>query len=247
MPKIVVRKSYRCQPGRRREMLTALQGIDAAAARAGYPRGRYLMVETRSPGDPDLEVEFTFESYVEMDQLERRMREHVARYLRDGGATGQELLLESSATRYLLLVEDSRPAGGAAAVGTTTAPRTAAPGPAAPTATRGAPSTPLETPVAPATPARAAAPPPEPSFDDDDDESFEDLRAEDLPEPEVPPAPELPRGVSAEQFQQGQLARARAALAGAEKAVNMPPRGGGGASQPAQTGQAPKRPPRTQE
>ncbi|HXI15796.1 MAG TPA: hypothetical protein VNM48_05445, partial [Chloroflexota bacterium] len=88
MPRIVVRKSYRCQPGRRREMLAALQGIDAAAAQAGYPRGRYLMVETRSPGDPDLEVEFTFESYAEMDQLERRMREQVARYLRDGGATG---------------------------------------------------------------------------------------------------------------------------------------------------------------
>jgi len=232
-------------------MLAALQGIDAAAAQAGYPRGRYLMVETRSPGDPDLEVEFTFESYAEMDQLERRMREHVARYLRDGGATGQELLLESSATRYLLVVEDSRPAGGAI-VGAVMAPRAASQGPAVPATTRGFPSTASsssarEASVMQARPARAAAPTAEPSFDDDDDESFEDLRAGDLPEPEVPPPPEMPRGVSAEQFQQDQLARARAALAGAEKAVNMPPRGVGGAGQPTQTGQAPKRPPRNQE
>ena len=79
MPKIVVRKSYRCQPGRRREVLTALQKMDAAVAEAGYPRGRYVLVETRAPGEPDLEVEFTFESYAEMERLDRAMRERRAR------------------------------------------------------------------------------------------------------------------------------------------------------------------------
>ena len=42
VPKIVVRKSYRCQPGKRREVLAALQKMDAAGAEAGYPRGRYV-------------------------------------------------------------------------------------------------------------------------------------------------------------------------------------------------------------
>ena len=105
MPRIVVRKSYRCLPGKRREVLTALQKMDAAVAGAGYPRGRYVLAETRSPGEPDLEVEFTFESYAEMERLERVMRERVVRYLRDGGVTGQEYLLEPSATKHLLLVE----------------------------------------------------------------------------------------------------------------------------------------------
>src|SRR5688572_31680016 len=112
MPRIVVRKSYRCQPGKRRDVLTALQKMDAAGAESGYPRGRYVLVETRAPGEPDLEVEFTFESYGEMERLERAMRERVARYLRDGGATGQEYLLEPSATKHLLLVELA--AGGSA-------------------------------------------------------------------------------------------------------------------------------------
>src|SRR5688500_5534967 len=105
MPKIVVRKSYRCQPGKRREVLAALQKMDAAGAESGYPRGRYVLVETRAPGEPDLEVEFTFESYADLERLERQMRERLARYLREGGASGQELLLEPSATKHLLLVD----------------------------------------------------------------------------------------------------------------------------------------------
>ena len=117
MPRIVVRKSYRCQPGKRRELLAALQRVDAAAAEAGWPRGRYLFVETKSPGEPDVEVEFTFESYSEMEQLERRLREHLGRASRDPaaaiGSAGQEFLLEPSSTRYLLLLED---AAGAATV-----------------------------------------------------------------------------------------------------------------------------------
>ena len=106
-----MRKSYRCQPGKRREVLAALQKMDAAGAEAGYPRGRYVYVETRAPGEPDLEVEFTFESYAELERLERAMRERLARYIREGGATGQELLLEPSATKHLLLVETSAPSG----------------------------------------------------------------------------------------------------------------------------------------
>src|SRR5919106_1938203 len=120
MPRIVVRKSYRCQPGKRRDVLAALQKIDAAAAAAGYPRGRYVFVETRAPGEPDLEVEFVFESYAEMERLERAMRERVVRYLREGGATGQEYVLEPSATKHLLLVEAPVSAAGAAAAGAST-------------------------------------------------------------------------------------------------------------------------------
>src|SRR5688572_33345435 len=116
MPRIVVRKSYRCQPGKRRDVLTALQKMDAAVAEAGYPRGRYVLAETRAPGEPDLEVEFTFESYAELERLERAMRERLARYIRDGGATGQELLLEPSATKHLLLVETPAPGGSGVAV-----------------------------------------------------------------------------------------------------------------------------------
>src|SRR5262245_55406194 len=118
MPKVVVRKAYRCRPGKRRDVLAALQRVDEAGAASGWPRGRYVFVETRAPGEPDLEVEFTFESYAEMERLERRLREHLARTARDhAGPAGQEqlldLLLEPSATRYLILLDsavaESRP------------------------------------------------------------------------------------------------------------------------------------------
>ena len=197
MPRIVVRKSYRCQPGKRRDLLAALQKIDAAAAEAGYPRGRYLFVETRAPGEPDLEVEFVFESYAEMERLERAMRERVVRYLREGGAAGQELLLEPSATKHLLLIE--------ATVARTPASQT----PAAQTQTRAAA-------------AKQAAPqaPPDLTFDEDeDDEEFEAP-----PEPEVPPPPEIPPGMTPDQARRAQLDRARAALQGAERAVGQTPR-----------------------
>jgi hypothetical protein len=118
MPRVVVRKAYCCRPGKRREVLAALQRVDEAGAASGWPRGRYVFVETRAPGEPDLEVEFTFESYAEMERLERRLREHLARTARDhAGPAGQEqlldLLLEPSATRYLILLDsavaESRP------------------------------------------------------------------------------------------------------------------------------------------
>ncbi len=159
MPKIVVRKSYRCLPGRRRDLLAALQRVDAAAAEAGWPRGRYLLVETKAAGEPDLEVEFTFESYAEMEQLERRLREHLARLAREGrdggiSSAGQEFLLEPSATRYLLLL-DEPPAAGA--IHTRRATYTAQAPPPAERPLRGAPATPV-----PPQPARGApaTPPP---------------------------------------------------------------------------------------
>jgi hypothetical protein len=149
MPRIIVRKGYRCLPGKRREVLAALQRVDEAAAGAGWPRGRYLFVETRAPGEPDLEVEFAFESYAEMERLERRLREHLARAAREVALAGQEHLLEPSATRHLLLLDEpgarSAPASPPAAV-------------ASPTA---APPAPVAAP--PPAPVERGAPPPPPS------------------------------------------------------------------------------------
>ena len=127
MPRIIVRKGYRCLPGKRREVLAALQRVDEAAAGAGWPRGRYLFVETRAPGEPDLEVEFAFESYAEMERLERRLREHLARAAREVALAGQEHLLEPSATRHLLLLDEpgarSAPVSPPAAVASRPPPR----------------------------------------------------------------------------------------------------------------------------
>jgi hypothetical protein len=128
MPRIIVRKGYRCLPGKRREVLAALQRVDDAAAGAGWPRGRYLFVETRAPGEPDLEVEFAFESYAEMERLERRLREHLARAAREVALAGQEHLLEPSATRHLLLLDE--PAARAAPASPPATAPAAAPPPA---------------------------------------------------------------------------------------------------------------------
>lgn len=242
MPKVVVRKGYRCQPGKRREVLTALQRIDAAAAEVGYPRGRYLLVETRAPGEPDLEVEFTFESYAEMEQLERRMREHVARYMRDGGSTGQEFLIEPSATRHLLSLDDGvattstapaaasttqqsrRPTGTSSPAQSTPPTRAGAPGPAGAAGTAAVPASRAAQPQGQRSIARTDEPP---AWMDDDEEDFDES---DLPEPDVPPPPEIPPEMSTDQFRSRQIAAARAALANAERTVNLQPRGGQGGS-----------------
>jgi hypothetical protein len=158
MPRVVVRKAYRCRPGKRRDVLAALQRVDEAGAASGWPRGRYVFVETRAPGEPDLEVEFTFESYAEMERLERRLREHLARTAREvGGPAGQEqlldLLLEPSATRYLLLLDSAvaepRPAQAPG-------PRTEAPRPRVPVPEPG-PVEPAPREVAPPEPAQTVA------------------------------------------------------------------------------------------
>jgi hypothetical protein len=211
MPRVVVRKSYRCQPGKRREVLAALQKMDAAGAEAGYPRGRYVYVETRAPGEPDLEVEFTFESYADLERLERAMRERLARYLREGGATGQEHLLEPSATKHLLLLETTPGSGGGAASAARSergfggaAP--AGPGEARQESARGSGG---------AQRPPATAEPLDLTIDGDKD----DPDLEEPPEPDVPPPPEIPAGMTRDQFQQDQLRRARAALQDAEKTV----------------------------
>ncbi len=273
MPKVVVRKSYRCQPGKRREVLAALQGLDVAAAEVGYPRGRYLFVETRNPGDPDLEVEFAFESYAEMDQLEQRMRQHVARAIRDGAPTGQDLQLEPSATRYLLLLDDGTAGNATRAQGSTgesgmtgaaaasaTAGRTPAarpqPGLTAGRdggqAGRDAGSSPARPPGAP--PAAAQTPPPrgsgparaprdEPPPFEEEEEPDELFRGEDVPEPDVPPPPDVPEGMTEAQFRAAQLARARSALTNAEQVTGMGGRPGGLAGL---SSQGPRRPARQQ-
>ncbi len=118
MPQIVVRKGYRCLPG---SDVSCSPPCSAWTPRHGgrlAPR-TLPFVETRAPGEPDLEVEFTFDSYGEMEQIERRLREHLGRVARDVGSAGQELLLEPSATRYLLLLDEpaARPAADPARPG----------------------------------------------------------------------------------------------------------------------------------
>ena len=210
MPRVVVRKSYRCQPGKRRELLAALQRMDAAAAEAGWPRGRYLLVETRAPGEPDVEVEFTFASYTEMEQLERRLRERLgraSRETREAVSGGQEYLLEPSATRFLLLVDDATPAGSSAAG-----------------ARRQAASPPPRPPEPGRAPAQPASPGRQPPATPMEPEMGPDLQAFDEPDDSPPPPPPPPLSPAEQRARQArQLADARAALANAERAVNLPP------------------------
>lgn len=233
MPKVVVRKGYRCLPGKRRELLAALQRVDAVAAEAGWPRGRYLFVETKAPGEPDLEVEFTFESYTEMEQRERRLREYLGRVTREAGSggpaggvgsAGQEYLLEPSAKRYLLLLDEASMAAPAAQPQPT--PPQRAPVPArSPEQTRASPPPLSGRPDAATSAARQeggaigrtspgpAAPPAltePPELAGLPDEPMEPTEAS-LIEPSLTPV----------QRQAKQLAQARAALANAEQVVNL--------------------------
>ena len=226
-----MRKSYRCQPGKRRDVVTALQKMEAAGAESGYPRGRYVLVETRAPGEPDLEVEFTFESYGEMERLERAMRERVSRYLRDGGATGQEYLLEPSATKHLLLVEvpPGGPAGRAnnehsrsesAGVRERSGQGAASEAPGISARGSGGAQRPPGGGGAARSTAELQPEPPDLTFDEDEE-------LEEPPEPDIPPPPEIPDGMTREQFQQEQLKKARNALQSAEKTAGttrQPPR-----------------------
>lgn len=204
MPRVVVRKGYRCLPGKRRELLAALQRVDAIAAEAGWPRGRYLLVETKAPGEPDLEVEFSFESYAEMERLERRLREHLARSPREAqaiGTAGQEFLLEPSATRYLLLAEEAAPAARASAA----AGRQEEGADGALTTSEGKGER-----AAP----RAAGQSPPPTMPAVFERPPEPLEPESQPpEPALSPA----------EAQRRQLARARAALDHAERAAKVSP------------------------
>lgn len=227
MPRVVVRKGYRCLPGKRRELLAALQRVDAIAAEAGWPRGRYLLVETKAPGEPDLEVEFSFESYAEMERLERRLREYLSRSPRDAqaiGSAGQEFLLEPSSTRYLLLIEESGPVVRAAPA----ARRQQEAAGGERTGDQGTGERPAPRPHARPAPSPAVPEPPgEPaSFEaTDKPASFEATDKPAEPEPALPPA----------EAQRRQLARARAALAHAERVVNLSPERRAGSRQPPAT------------
>jgi hypothetical protein len=166
-----------------------------------------------------------------MERLERTMREHVVRLLREGAAAGQEHLLEPSATKHLLLIEVSAPL------------KMAPPPPGTPAApvVRAAPIA-----AAPAAPAVGATPPD--LTLDEDDEDDEDAEFEEPPEPEIPPPPAPPPGMTDEQFRRSQLDRARAALQGAERAVGAGKSHGGedvaeGGTRAA--GQTPRRSPKS--
>lgn len=115
MATIVLRLGYACAPRRRGEVVAALRVIDAIGAPAGWPAGRYLLVDTRGASEPDLEVEYTFTSLADMEQREARLREQLRASARDGGpdTTGWQSGLIAPGTRRLLtLVDDpgaSRP------------------------------------------------------------------------------------------------------------------------------------------
>jgi outer membrane biosynthesis protein TonB len=203
MPRIVVRKGYRCKPGKRRELLAALQRVDEAGAAAGWPRGRYLFVESRAPGEPDLEVEFAFDSYAEMERLERRLREHLARSAREVAGAGQDLLIESSATRFLLLLDEpaGRPAAPPAPAARPSDERDAERIRERPTSPSAATS---ERPDAARAPQPRPAPSPPPP----------------APEPEPEPEPEPPLSLAERRARQ--LAAARAAMESAERTAGLP-------------------------
>ena len=116
MATIVLRLGYACAPRRRGEVVAALRVIDQIGAPAGWPTGRYLLVDTRGAGEPDLEVEYTFTSLADMEQREARLREQLRANARDGGpdtTAWQSGLIAPGTRRLLTLVDDqsaTRPA-----------------------------------------------------------------------------------------------------------------------------------------
>ena len=109
MATIVLRLGYACAPRRRGEVVTALRVIDQIGAPAGWPAGRYLLVDTRGAGEPDLEVEYSFSSLADMEQREARLREQLRANARDGGpdtTSWQSGLIASGTRRLLTLVDD---------------------------------------------------------------------------------------------------------------------------------------------
>jgi hypothetical protein len=108
MPTIILRLGYACAPRRRGEVVAALRVIDQIGAPTGWPAGRYLLVDTRGAGEPDLEVEYSFTSLAEMEQREARLREQLRASARDGGpdTTSWQSGLISPGTRRLLTVID---------------------------------------------------------------------------------------------------------------------------------------------
>ena len=109
MTMIVLRLGYACAPRRRGEVVAALRLIDQIGAPAGWPAGRYLLVDTRGAGEPDLEVEYLFTSLADMEQREARLREQLRANARDGGpdtTSWQSGLISPGTRRLLTLVDD---------------------------------------------------------------------------------------------------------------------------------------------
>jgi hypothetical protein len=110
---VVLRLGYACAPRRRQDVMAALRVIDGIGAPSGWPSGRYLLVDTRGAGEPDLEVEYTFASLTDMERRETRLREQLRANARDGGpdTTSWQAGLIAPGTRRLLTQVESPDAG----------------------------------------------------------------------------------------------------------------------------------------
>ena len=111
MATLILRLGYSCKPRRRPDVISAIRQIDAIGAPVGWPGGRFVSADTRSAGEPDLEVEYLFSSLTDMEVLEGRLREALRTATRDAGAdlsSWQETLLTAPGTRrYLTVVADT--------------------------------------------------------------------------------------------------------------------------------------------
>ena len=175
MTTVLLRLGYACAPRRRADVVAALRVIDGIGAPVGWPSGRYLHVDTRAAGEPDLEVEYTFTSLADLEVREARLREQVRASARDGGpdtTSWQAHLIGPGARRFLTVVDDpvGRPAGNA---GTASGGRPAPPSPSVPLASRPASDDPAPLPE---------APPPAPAVDGPEDDVEDDVEDDEGPE-----------------------------------------------------------------
>lgn len=202
MATLILRLGYSCKPRRRPDVISAIRQIDAIGAPVGWPGGRFVSVDTRSAGEPDLEVEYLFSSLSDMEAHEGRLREALRAALRDGGfdtSSWQETLLTAPGTRRYLTVmpdasnvrrDDLRPSAAPSSGGPAGNRQIDEP---AQQANRTAePTTPSAEETGPST-----HPILDDGFDDDDEPPDEDEDLSDydtsslVPDPTIPP--ELPR------------------------------------------------------
>lgn len=199
MATLILRLGYSCKPRRRHDVISAIRQIDAIGAPVGWPGGRFVSVDTRSAGEPDLEVEYLFSSLSDMEAHEGRLREALRAASRDGAidsSSWQETLLTAPGTRRYMTVmpdnpntrrDDRRPvslpaSGGAAGTRYIDEPANRTADPAAPSSPE---NEPLSIPLL------------DDGFDDDDEPPDEDDDLSDydtsslVPDPTIPP--ELPR------------------------------------------------------
>ncbi len=111
MATLILRLGYSCKPRRRPDVISAIRQIDAIGASVGWPGGRFVSVDTRGAGDPDLEVEYLFASLSDMEAQEGRLREALRAASRDAvidTSSWQETLLTAPGTRrYLTVMPDN--------------------------------------------------------------------------------------------------------------------------------------------